>query len=79
MPKPDPILCAFGKNVRTFRERQGLTQVALAQKANIDRSYLCDVERGTRNISIQNIVRLATAMGTTAAKLCRNIHEPPRM
>jgi transcriptional regulator with XRE-family HTH domain len=46
MPKPDPMLCAFGKNVRTFRERQGLTQVALAQKANIDRSYLCDVERG---------------------------------
>ena len=79
MSKPDPMLCAFGKNVRTIRESKGLTQVALAEKANVHRTYLCDVERGTRNISIQIIVRLATALGTTAAELCRDIHEPPKM
>ena len=79
MPKLDPMLCAFGRNVRTLRERKSLSQKTIAEKANVNRSFVSDVERGTRNISIQNIVRLATALGTTAAKLCRNIHEPPRM
>jgi transcriptional regulator with XRE-family HTH domain len=49
----------FGDAVRTRREKLGLTQEDLAEKAGIHRTYLSDVERGSRNVSLVNIERLA--------------------
>ena len=73
MAKPDPVLRAFGFSVKRHRESKDLTQEQLAEKAEIDRTYLSDVERGTRNIGIKNIVRLARALGITAAALVEGV------
>jgi transcriptional regulator with XRE-family HTH domain len=69
MAKPDPVLRAFGCSVKKQREAKGLTQESLAEKADLDRTYLSDVERGTRNLGVKNVVRIAKALGVTPAKL----------
>lgn len=59
--KPD-VCERFGTAVKFRREELGLTQEDLADKAGIHRTYLSDVERGTRNLSLVNIERLAAAL-----------------
>jgi transcriptional regulator with XRE-family HTH domain len=52
----------FGFAVKTRRETLGWTQEELADRANLHRTYLSDIERGGRNVSIINVERLATAL-----------------
>lgn len=59
--KSDPIK-RFGRRVRELRERMGVSQEALATRAGIHRTYMGGVERGERNVSLKNIVRLAEAL-----------------
>ncbi len=59
----------FGYAVKLRREELGLTQEDLADKAGIHRTYLSDVERGTRNLSLVNIERLAAALAVSLADL----------
>jgi transcriptional regulator with XRE-family HTH domain len=63
----------FGDAVRVRREALGLTQEDLADKAGIHRTYLSDVERGTRNISLLNIERLAQGLNESMTELFRRI------
>ena len=70
--KPD-VRERFGTAVKFQREALGLTQAALAEKAGIHRTYLSDVERGTRNLSLINIERLAAALSITMAKLFESV------
>lgn len=73
MPKRDPILAAFGRSVRKHRDAKGLSQEALAEKADLDRTYLSDIERGTRNPGIKDVVRVATALGVSSAQLMEGV------
>ncbi len=73
MPERDPILAAFGQGVRTHRDAKGLSQEALAEKADLDRTYISDIERGTRNPGIKNVVRLARALGITTSTLVAGV------
>ena len=59
----------FGRCIRSLREQAGLSQEALAAKAGIHRTYMGGVERGERNISLKNIVRLAAALGVHPREL----------
>jgi len=66
----------FGDAVRVRREELGLTQEDLAEKAGIHRTYLSDVERGTRNLSLVNIERLAAALAVSMAELFAAVERP---
>lgn len=66
--KPD-IRHRFGSAVKARREQLDLTQEALAEKSYIHRTYLSDIERGTRNPSLINIERLAAALNISLPEL----------
>ena len=63
----------FGDAVRTRREALGLTQEDLADRAGIHRTYLSDVERGTRNVSLVNVERVAGALNELMSDLFRRV------
>jgi transcriptional regulator with XRE-family HTH domain len=59
----------FGKRVRELRKHMGLSQEALALACNLDRSYIGSVERGERNISLLNILKISEALGISTREL----------
>jgi transcriptional regulator with XRE-family HTH domain len=65
----------FGYVVKVRREALALTQEDLAEKASIHRTYLSDVERGTRNVSLINIERIASALSLPVSELFRQIEK----
>jgi two-component system response regulator len=62
----------FGDTVRFWRSRRGITQEALAERADVHRTYICDLEGGTRNVSLEIIDRLAQALEIPASDLFSN-------
>jgi transcriptional regulator with XRE-family HTH domain len=59
----------LAENLRTFRGRLGLSQEALADRAGLHRTYVGSIERCERNVSLDNIERLANALGVRVAEL----------
>ncbi|MDD4628326.1 MAG: helix-turn-helix transcriptional regulator [Candidatus Peribacteraceae bacterium] len=66
------ILDDFGKSVRALRERQGLSQEELGAKAKLHRTYIGMIERGEKNITLENIEKIAKALGVPIPKLLVN-------
>lgn len=56
------IKMKVGQRIKELRNKIGISQEALANKAEIDRTYVTDVENGRRNISIENLGKLVTAL-----------------
>ena len=56
-------------NLRRFRVERGLSQEALADLAGIHRNYLGGIERRERNVGLDNIERLARALGVPISEL----------
>ena len=69
MPKRDKTLAAFGRNVAKVRTERGLSQNKLAEKANLDRTYVSGIERGVHNPGMKVVVRLARGLRYHAATL----------
>jgi transcriptional regulator with XRE-family HTH domain len=65
----EKVLRAFGQAVRFRRRELGLSQEKLAELADLHRTYVADIERGSRNVGLVNIVRLAEALGVPAGNL----------
>lgn len=63
------ILGRFGQTVRRLRGQKGFSQESFADKAGLDRSYIGGVERGERNISLRNIVRISMALQLSLSQL----------
>lgn len=59
----------FGQRLRARRTELGLSQMALADQVGLHFTYVSSVERGERNISLENIVRLADTLGTDPGQL----------
>jgi CheY-like chemotaxis protein len=62
----------FGAAVKSHRLRLGVTQEELAWRADLHRSYLADIERGGRNVTLCSIVNLARALQITLTDLLSN-------
>ena len=56
------IIEKFGKNLKKIRTEKGISQEELAFMAKLHRTYISDVERGNRNISLMNIEKIAKAL-----------------
>ena len=72
MAKNLEILRRFGKRVQELRLKKGITsQMGLALKSKLDRTYIGGVERGERNISLINIEKIAKALDITLDDLLK--------
>jgi transcriptional regulator with XRE-family HTH domain len=63
------LLQLLGATLRQYREYQGLTKKVLAARTGLDNSYIGEIERGERNISVLNLVRLAEVLGLPVSQL----------
>jgi transcriptional regulator with XRE-family HTH domain len=61
----------FAENLRKARLAKKLSQEALAELASIHRTYVGSVERGERNVSIDNMERLSAAVGVSLPELLK--------
>lgn len=59
----------FGNHIRKIRHSKDLSQEALADLCELDRTYIGGVERGERNISLINIIKIADALDLPASEL----------
>ncbi|MGA7965561.1 MAG: helix-turn-helix transcriptional regulator [Gammaproteobacteria bacterium] len=68
----DPEMVAFGKRLLALRKEADLTQEGLAHAADLHWTYIGQVERGERNLSYKNVLRLARGLGVEPARLVQD-------
>ncbi len=68
-----PVLVAFGQHVRERQKRLGLTLDSLAGRSGFHMSYLSQIERGRRNVSVLTVTAIARALEVDAAELIKGL------
>ena len=63
----------FGERVRALRTERGLSQEGLADLVGLHRTYVGSVERGERNVSLINIIRIADGLGCDPGDLTKGL------
>ena len=63
------ILKIFGENLRKYRTNCGISQEKFAEMCNLHRTYISDVERAQRSISLGNVQKIADALEIETYKL----------
>ena len=63
------ITIRFGQAVRKLRLEQSISQEELAERCGLHRTYISDVELGKRNVSLENIDRIATSLNKSLVEL----------
>lgn len=69
----DTIKKILGENIKKYRCDQRLSQEKLADMCSLHRTYIGSVERGERNVSLENIVSISRALKIRPSKLLENI------
>lgn len=69
----NPELVAFGARIRELRKQKGISQEKLADLASLHRTYVGGIERGERNVSLLNIIRISQALCVHPEELFRGI------
>ena len=65
----DPALISIGKTIRGLRAARKISQEALADDTNLDRSYIGGIERGEHNITILNLMKIAIQLDLKLSEL----------
>lgn len=65
----------LGERIKELRKKTGLSQEKFALKIDMDRTYFATVESGKRNISLQNIEKIANGLNVTISELFEGIGE----
>ncbi|HWC33489.1 MAG TPA: helix-turn-helix transcriptional regulator [Mycobacteriales bacterium] len=76
---PDPVseaLAEFGARVRGRRNALGLSQEGLADRSGLHWTFVGQVERGRRNLSLHNLLKLAQALEIDPGKLVEGLAPP---
>ena len=63
------IKVVFGTNLRKYRMEQGVSQEKFAEKCGLHRTYISDIERFQRSIALENVQKIADALGIDTYKL----------
>lgn len=63
------IVKVFGTNLKHYRNELGISQERFAEMSGLHRTYISDVERFRRSISLENIQKIADALGIETYKL----------
>jgi len=63
----------LGQTIRQLRKEQGFSQESFADHVGLHRTYMGDLERGKRNVSLDNIVKIAHALAVTPSRLLDDI------
>jgi transcriptional regulator with XRE-family HTH domain len=61
----------LGANIKKIRTRKGMSQGDICRALDMDRGYMSAIENGKKNITIQQLERLAQALGVSADKLLK--------
>lgn len=77
LPPPLATIRRFGEAVRETREAHKLTVIELARVAQVDAGELADLEAGQRLPTASTLLRLAVALDTPPAVLCKDVEERP--
>ena len=67
------ILLKYGQVVRKIRLEKGISQETLADISGLHRTYMSDVELGKRNVSLENIDRIANALEVSISEIFKQI------
>ena len=65
----------LGMRIKLLRESQELSQYTFASMIELDRTYLIGVEKGRRNVSIDNLCTIARGLGVTLSELCEGVDD----
>ena len=71
--KKNPVLLAFGASIRKLRLKKGLSQRTLAERSDLDVTYISGIERGVRNPSLKSLETLAMGLGCSISETCKDL------
>jgi transcriptional regulator with XRE-family HTH domain len=69
----EPPQALLGATIRDYRKQAGISQEALAERSGLHRTYIGGIERGERNVSLENIVCIARALKVPPSRLLERI------
>ena len=69
---PENVVRKVGRRIRELRQKRGWSQEKLAEEAGLHRTYIGQVERGEKSIGVENLYKLALALGVRAGALLPN-------
>jgi transcriptional regulator with XRE-family HTH domain len=72
-PEDKVLATALGKRIRALRVKRNWSQVELAVHADLSRVHVSDLERGTREVGLFKLRKIARAFGTTMARLLKGL------
>lgn len=67
-----PLNEIFGLQVRRYRKKKGISQEELASLSELHRTYIGAIERGERNVSLNNVEKIASSLDATVIDLLQD-------